>query len=239
MKIKYVFFDCWDTVINFERQDKYEEVKIIYDHVINKELCSFEGLCEAHEALLKDYHLSTKFEVPQDRIIAYLVESKNLKLDVSYKKICQLRTKAWRPTLMEGIKEFITFLKDNNIGCSVLSNTIQTQKQTDKYIRKLFGEDYPFDLVIASSEYCVKKPDPRFFLLGATKIGVDPKECIYIGDTFRADIRGSSSAGMHPIWINWKKKETPKDVDGLDYLEFTSYKDMIKYFKLSGCKYEF
>ncbi len=53
------------------------------------------------------------------------------------------------------------------------------------------------------------KPHPKGLLLACTKMGVDPKECIYIGDQ-SCDLEAAANAGMDSILI--RGTHTPRDL---------------------------
>lgn len=46
------------------------------------------------------------------------------------------------------------------------------------------------------------KPDPEPLLLAASRAGVDPVRCIYVGDHVR-DIEAGRRAGMHTVAVGW------------------------------------
>jgi putative hydrolase of the HAD superfamily len=65
------------------------------------------------------------------------------------------------------------------------------------------------DFVIASGVVGLSKPDPAFFRLAATRVGVPPGEALMVGDSYRADIEGAASAGMDGILIRrpeWRER---------------------------------
>lgn len=68
-----------------------------------------------------------------------------------------------------------------------------------------------FDVVVISGEETPKpKPDPAPFLLAAGKLGVKPKECVFVGDKPFTDIDGGNAAGMITILLkrrDWGVKE--------------------------------
>lgn len=55
-----------------------------------------------------------------------------------------------------------------------------------------------FDSVVLSCEVGLVKPDPRIYRLAATRLGVEPEQCIFIDD-LSAYVRGANSAGMSAI----------------------------------------
>lgn len=58
-----------------------------------------------------------------------------------------------------------------------------------------------FDAAILSSEVGMKKPDPRIFLLACERLGVEPGDCLYMGDGGSNELSGAMAVGMHPVLI--------------------------------------
>lgn len=60
----------------------------------------------------------------------------------------------------------------------------------------------PFiDLVVASAEEGIAKPDPRIFELALSRSGCRPEHAVMIGDRIDNDIIPAKRTGMHTIWI--------------------------------------
>jgi epoxide hydrolase-like predicted phosphatase len=55
-----------------------------------------------------------------------------------------------------------------------------------------------FDAVVISGEVGLHKPDPEIYLLGASKIGVPPEECVFVDD-LRENCAGAAAVGMAAI----------------------------------------
>jgi len=47
----------------------------------------------------------------------------------------------------------------------------------------------------------VKKPDPRIYHLACRRLGVEPSECLYVGDGSSQELSGALSVGMRPVLI--------------------------------------
>jgi putative hydrolase of the HAD superfamily len=66
-----------------------------------------------------------------------------------------------------------------------------------------------FDVIVVSEEAGIKKPDSRIFEIAAEQLGLNPEECVYIGDHPVNDIEGAAAAGMKTIWLGvnqpWRK----------------------------------
>lgn len=60
--------------------------------------------------------------------------------------------------------------------------------------------DNDFEFIITSSNYIFRKPHKRLFDLALEKADLKPDEVWYIGDNYECDVKGSSNAGMLPVW---------------------------------------
>lgn len=56
--------------------------------------------------------------------------------------------------------------------------------------------------VIASSSLTAAKPDPRAFHEACVRLGVDPEQCVMVGDSLRHDVRGAAGAGLTPVLVD-------------------------------------
>lgn len=237
MKIKYVFFDCWDTVLQIDKDHPNGDLSILYRHIINKGKYTLDELYSDYADFCIRYYKEATYDIKDDAAMAYIIESKNHFLDCSYKHACQEIAIVYKANLVDGVKPFVSFLKSKNMGCSVLSNSVQPQDIVIKTIKKAW-KNQPFDIILGSSNYGIKKPDSRFFLLGATKMHVNPSDCLFIGDNFFTDIRGAYAANMHPVWLNCKQKLAPQELmKDISYSEVKSYEEL-KDLLLEGNTYE-
>ncbi|MBR3764546.1 MAG: HAD family hydrolase [Clostridia bacterium] len=57
------------------------------------------------------------------------------------------------------------------------------------------------DLVIASAEEGVAKPDPAIFRIALERAGCEPAEAVMIGDRLDNDIAPAKAVGMRTIWL--------------------------------------
>jgi pyrophosphatase PpaX len=59
-----------------------------------------------------------------------------------------------------------------------------------------------FDVVVGGDETTRHKPQPEPLLLAAERLGVDPADCAYVGDS-PFDIRAAKAADMHAVAVSW------------------------------------
>ena len=58
-----------------------------------------------------------------------------------------------------------------------------------------------FDLILASAEAGLAKPDPAFFSLALTRAGCAPQEAVIVGDRLDNDILPAKNCGMKTVWV--------------------------------------
>lgn len=84
-----------------------------------------------------------------------------------------------------------------------------------------FGILKYIDLLVASAEEGVAKPDKRIFEIALNRAGCKPSEAAMVGDRLDNDIVPANELGMYTIWIkqgNWIYA-TPKEA--LEYPDWT------------------
>ena len=62
--------------------------------------------------------------------------------------------------------------------------------------------DVEFKDVFVSEELGVAKPDTLFYQKAIDKIGVEPSEIIYVGDSLKLDIQPAQEVGLNAILID-------------------------------------
>lgn len=72
---------------------------------------------------------------------------------------------------------------------------------------RYFGLYELFDVVIFSSDFGHKKPDPRIFLEATRQLDMQPEEVLFIGDNYENDIVPATKLGMKAMHIEeaWKR----------------------------------
>jgi putative hydrolase of the HAD superfamily len=57
------------------------------------------------------------------------------------------------------------------------------------------------DVPVFSCVAGVKKPDPRIYRMVLERLGVEARDCLYIGDGSSRELSGAQEVGMHPVLI--------------------------------------
>ena len=89
-----------------------------------------------------------------------------------------------------------------------------------------------FDVTIFSASVGMKKPDPKIYNLACEQLGVEPNECLYIGDGDSNELSGASQLGMDAVMIRDPNEIDPYrlvevDWDGRKIENFIEIMDLI------------
>ena len=139
-------------------------------------------------------------EVPNHMFTKYLYESLGIEIALSPEEIDNIFWDAAAPgTPTEGISEFLSFLKQNDIRTAVISNISYSGVAVNRRINTCIP-DNEFEFILATSEYLFRKPNHHIFDLALEKADLKPNEVWYVGDQYNCDIVGAGDAGMFPVW---------------------------------------
>ncbi len=107
----------------------------------------------------------------------------------------------WHDTtrLYPGVKQMLDGLHEAGIRLGILSN--KPDKFT-KMIYDYFLGPWNFELVLGASAELPKKPDPTAALVIAKKMGIEPRQFIYLGDS-DTDMKTALAADMYPVGALW------------------------------------
>ncbi|MBF8970147.1 HAD-IIIA family hydrolase [Streptococcus sp. NLN76] len=171
-EIKWIFFDVGSTL--FDESAVYENriEKIIQDNNIDK-----------NEFITK---VKQRAQINQKPIVS-VAEDYNVKIP------------AWRhdlEVLYPDVKEILPKLYQKYKLGIIANQDFGTEKRL-----AAFGIRQYFDLVIASAEKGISKPNLRIFQIALTRANCKPEAAIMIGDRIDNDIVPANKIGMKTVWI--------------------------------------
>jgi putative hydrolase of the HAD superfamily len=147
---------------------------------------AFENLAEAPEADLWTRWLAPEF--PAEKIAP-------LGGELTF----QFRQSMGRRVVVENGKEVVAELHRRGYILGIISNLIGTREIPDWLEAEGFSPY--FKSVVLSSIYGKRKPDPAIYLEAACRAGVEPANCVYIGDNLKRDVTGTREAGFGKVVI--------------------------------------
>lgn len=96
-----------------------------------------------------------------------------------------------------------------------LALTTNKPRQATEAVLKRLGWDSFFDVVLAADDLPARKPDPMPLREAARRLGLNPRECLYIGDTM-VDVQAARAAGMRVVVTAFGYSKVPPSGLGAD-----------------------
>lgn len=174
------------------------------------------------------------YEMHEWPMLRLQYEYLGIKFDIPYQEVEEILWENASPgARMPRVEEMLALLRKMGIRSGVISNIGWSGRALSRRIHRLLPEN-EFEFIIASSEYCFRKPEPLLFELALKKAGLSADQVWYCGDSVEADVRGAHSVGIYPILIEDKTMEQPwGDLnEGLtvdfDYLRIGGWGEMME-----------
>jgi pyrophosphatase PpaX len=98
-----------------------------------------------------------------------------------------------------GIDDLLVRLKDEGRRLGIVT---AKRRATVALAFDVLPLGHLFETVVGGDETKRHKPDPEPLLLAAERMGVDPEDCAYVGDS-PFDIRAAKAAGMFAVAVTW------------------------------------
>jgi putative hydrolase of the HAD superfamily len=210
--IKGVVFDCYKTLIDIETDEDsistweplskwliYQGVKITPDELMNWYRREAKEYIEARWEAFPEVDVAKVFQrICQSHAIWKLDPELLGKETARTFRAGSLRRLQVFPQSVRLLKELKSYPK------AIVSNG---QRVFSELEVRYFGLYELFNVVIFSSDFGHKKPDPRIFLEASRQLDMEPKEILCIGDNFENDIVPATKLGMKAMHIEeaWKR----------------------------------
>lgn len=209
MQIKAVLFDMFDTLMMIERDHAFYQPSLrrahafLVDNGVNVPFDVFsDAYVKARDALYAE--ADAQMEEPHFNLrIRNALNSLGYNYSLSSDIVCG--------TTLAFCEEFMRYVRIDNNARSALEKLhgkyklgIVSNFAIPECVHKLLERhDLTkfFDVVIVSGAVNKRKPSPEIFQKALTKMGVDAKNAVFVGDTVDADVQGPRSVGMKTIYI--------------------------------------
>jgi len=100
--------------------------------------------------------------------------------------------------IFPGVKELLTKIRSKNIKVGLASSS-----KNAPTVIELLKISKEFDAIVDGTMIINSKPDPEIFLLAASKLKIEPKECLVFEDA-EAGVEAALRAGMKCVGIGSK-----------------------------------
>ncbi|MDR1015007.1 MAG: HAD family hydrolase [Coriobacteriales bacterium] len=124
-------------------------------------------------------------------------------------------------TLFDDVIPTLFALKSRRVSIGLISNWDHSLTS----IIEGMGIRFYFDVVLASADVGLHKPQPEIFRLALHETEAFASETIHVGDHLQADVGGATAAGINPVLID----RDDRHPDGEGYIRITNLRDLIKH----------
>ena len=233
---KAIFFDVDDTLYDFERsmRSAFEHVHAKFPDVFSRHKVDdlesaywkhYRGMPEPEKVTLINTD-PARFRHTMWR--GALVElGHGHELDATAMQIAEEaqreRPRHWREAMYPGAHELLRELKPQRVLGAITNGPSSVQRPKLDAIG--WPEFFAPERVFVSGEFGVRKPDPSIFRAAAKAAGVEPGECVMVGDAREFDMP-SKAVGFRTILFvahrerpDCSKDEYPPDAIAESYQE--------------------
>lgn len=213
MPYTHIFFDLDHTLWDFDKNAEETLHELYHSHGLPALGVScvttfIETYTRNNHALWDAYHRGEidKTYLRETRFkktfmdLGLAAETVPLNFEDEYLRICPTKT-----NLFPEVHEILTYLT-GKYRLHLISNGF-TEATTSK-VRVCDLGKY-FDNIIISEIVGVNKPSPIIFNHAISLAGCEKNECVMIGDSLEADIKGALDFGMDAIYFNPLMKPQP------------------------------
>ena len=176
-----VIFDLWDTLVLWPSQ-AFEEVKVaLAEHIPDFDSVWDSSYGGRQRGRIGDYFRSLGLAEP------------------AVAECVRLRTEFTRANLVprDGAVETLVELERRGLKRGLIS--VCSSEVSDAWSD--FALAGLLDDAVLSCDVGLRKPDPEIYLLACEHLGVEPAECLFVGDGANDELAGAERVGMHAVCV--------------------------------------
>ena len=127
-------------------------------------------------------------------------------------------------TAYPGVKETLEFLQQHSIRTAVVTNK---RGETAQKILQILQLAEHLDCIIGDRAGLKLKPAPDGLLAAAQELGVEPAECVMVGDNY-TDLGAARAGGMRSVFCRYGLGCKGDETADYDIEQFAELKDFIQ-----------
>lgn len=194
--VRAVVFDLWDTIVDFVPDDG----DALHRRIADRLGVPYERFREVWyaEELVRSRNVGPL-------AICFGTACRILGVEADVEELVGWRRDLTRHALVPraGLLETLAELRARGLGVGLVSNC--TEEVADVWPETSFAR--LFDVAVFSATVGIAKPEPAIYRLAASRLGVEPAECLFVGDGANDELRGARDVGMTPVLIHAAGKD--------------------------------
>lgn len=228
--MRAVLFDLDDTLFDHRRSARAALMDVHRAHGRDTAYDDFE---RAHTRYLEEMHievLAGRIGLEDARRERFRRVFGSLGVELGDRDV-ELTAAAYRDgyklarRALAGAAELLEAVRRHARVAIVTNNLLEEQQDKLQYCALA-----PFvDVLIASEDVGVSKPDPAIFQIALERAGVRAEDAVMVGDSWANDVAGAARAGIRAVWFNPDRKPVPQDPAGVAVIEsLTPVEDVVR-----------
>lgn len=204
--IKAIFIDFYGTVVYEDGEVIKKISQEIFDTGIVQDISEI-GIYWWHEfqtAFLSAYgdNFKTQRELEYQSLANTI---KHFKSNTDAHQLCNMMFEHWtKPPIFEESKKFF---ENSPFPIYIVSNI-----DRDDILQAINFHDLKPTGIFTSEDAKSYKPRKELFEFALNNTGLLAEQVIHIGDSLSSDIKGASSVGINPVWLNRSGRKVPDGV---------------------------
>jgi putative hydrolase of the HAD superfamily len=190
VKYRAVIFDLWQTLVPWDQEESTR---------FNTEVAEAIGVEPERylEVWLTGHHLPSRNNGPAaDHFRALFGE---LGVDADVEQVLEMRRARARRVLVPRPDALPTLDELRRRGHLLGMISVCTQDVPQVWDETPLGGK--FDATVFSCDVGVSKPDPRIYEIVCERLGVEPADCLFVGDGANDELPGAERAGMTAVQL--------------------------------------
>jgi putative hydrolase of the HAD superfamily len=225
--IEAVLFDWGDTLMRWA----WEEELLEAGHRAGLDAIGMEGDVAAIAAHFRETYLPFLWqpgaveEIEYPGLVRELLGHFGIEVaDEELDRFLEAEHAAWQPArqLAANTHALLDSLRARGLKLGLVSNAFDPPSLLHRDLAQLGIADR-LDVAVFSSELGLRKPHPAIFRAALDRLGVDPKNALFVGDALFQDVRGASELGMTTVQALWFRADDNPDGAEPDYQAFTQH----------------
>ena len=213
MRYRAVIFDLWQTLVPWDQEESTR---------FNTEVARTIGVEPERylEAWLSAQHLPNRNTGPASEHFEALFGE--LGVDADVEQVLTMRRNRAKRVLVPRPDALPTLAELARRGHLLGMISVCTEDVPQVWDETPLGGK--FDVTVFSCDVGLSKPDPRIYELASEQLGVEPHDCLFVGDGANDELPGAERAGMTALQLRAPGEKLTPDGEAWtgDYVESLS-----------------
>ncbi len=202
---KGILFDLGDTLLTYEGMDPLSGTEHVLQFAENPRGLSARDVQDLVAELWEDLEArrdASMLELRSDWVHRLVYEAHGITFSLSQEEVeLEFFKTSMKFTREPEIESTLQALTRMELPMAIVSNATFSGRTLSSELERQGLADY-FEFLMSSADYGVSKPHPLIMQTAAAKLGLEPKDVWYVGNSLKYDVRGAKSAGMTGVWYN-------------------------------------